>query len=297
MKIRIELEETLIEDEIVIRCRQLNPTVLEIQKAVADITEKKKRFPFYRQDREYYLPLEQVLFFETAEKGICAHTAEEVYQVKYKLYELEKLLPGIHFWKLLLTILFGACLLKSLLHLAIPGILFALAFLGIIYAKELGIETLTPWPILGAALLLSIGLSLIFPHKRRHHEKNHMHGEWDQADVDQVEENAVQMSTKFGSSIKYVNSPNLERVNLECSFGAMKVYFDNAVMSGESATLDLQVSFGGIELYIPKDWKVENHLKSAFGGLEEKNHPTGDQKCRLVLTGSVNFAGVTVCYI
>lgn len=39
--------------------------------------------------------MENVLFFETAEKGICAHTAEEVYQVRYKLYELEKMLPGI----------------------------------------------------------------------------------------------------------------------------------------------------------------------------------------------------------
>ena len=95
MKIRIELDESLTEEEVVIYCWQLGHTVLEIQRMVSDIIEKKKRFPLYQKDKEFYIPLENVLFFETAEKGICAHTAEEVYQVRYKLYELEKMLPGI----------------------------------------------------------------------------------------------------------------------------------------------------------------------------------------------------------
>ena len=34
------------------------------------------------------------MFFETEEDGICAHTVENIYSVKYKLYELEELLPG-----------------------------------------------------------------------------------------------------------------------------------------------------------------------------------------------------------
>ena len=33
------------------------------------------------------------LFFETDENGISAHTRTDAYQVKYKLYELEELLP------------------------------------------------------------------------------------------------------------------------------------------------------------------------------------------------------------
>ena len=34
------------------------------------------------------------MFFETETKGIIAHTKEDVFLAKYKLYELEEILPG-----------------------------------------------------------------------------------------------------------------------------------------------------------------------------------------------------------
>ncbi len=94
MKIRIELDEQLKEEEVVIRCQSLTEEVQEIQKAVSDLISKKQRFVFYRGDTEYYLPLESILFFETEEKVVCAHTVDNVYQVRYRLYELEEILPG-----------------------------------------------------------------------------------------------------------------------------------------------------------------------------------------------------------
>jgi len=98
MKIRIELDDNLIEEEVVIRCNSLTKEVQDIQLAVADLAAKKQTFVFYKGDTEYYLPLESVLFFETEEKGICAHTLEDVFRVKYRLYELEEILPG-HFMR------------------------------------------------------------------------------------------------------------------------------------------------------------------------------------------------------
>lgn len=93
MKIRIELDENLREEEVVIRCQGLTKEVLKIQKVLADAASKSQRFVFYKGNTEYYLPLESILFFETEEKNVYAHTAEEVYQVHYRLYELEELLP------------------------------------------------------------------------------------------------------------------------------------------------------------------------------------------------------------
>ena len=49
---------------------------------------------FYQGEKEYYFPLDEILFFETDDSRVSAHTREEVYQVKYRLYELEELLPG-----------------------------------------------------------------------------------------------------------------------------------------------------------------------------------------------------------
>lgn len=94
MKIKIEIDESLSEDEVLIRCRGLTEQVTEIQKAVNEVVNTSKRFVFYRGNTEYYLALEEILFFETDGDGINAHTRDNIYQTKYKLYELEDLLPG-----------------------------------------------------------------------------------------------------------------------------------------------------------------------------------------------------------
>ena len=56
----------------------------------------KNSFVFFKEDTEFYFSVEEVLFFETEGNKVNAHTADDVYTVKYKLFELEELLPG-HF--------------------------------------------------------------------------------------------------------------------------------------------------------------------------------------------------------
>ena len=94
MKIKIEIEEALEEDEVLIRCRRLTEEISAIQRAVSETAGAAQRFVFYKGNTEYYLTLDEVLFFETDEKGINAHTRSDVFQIKYRLYELEDILPG-----------------------------------------------------------------------------------------------------------------------------------------------------------------------------------------------------------
>ena len=51
-------------------------------------------------------------------------------------------LGDIGLWSLLLTVFFVACLVKSIAHKSVSGVLFAVAFLCIVYAKPLGIEAI-----------------------------------------------------------------------------------------------------------------------------------------------------------
>lgn len=94
MKIKIEIEDSLAEDEVIIRCRGLTEEVSAVQKAVSEAAGAVQKFPFYKGNTEYYLSLDEILFFETDEAGISAHTKTDAYQTKYKLYELEDMLPG-----------------------------------------------------------------------------------------------------------------------------------------------------------------------------------------------------------
>lgn len=92
MIIKIEIDETTEEDEILIRCKELNDTIKKIRKIVSDI-KKQTNLQFYKDNVEYYPSLDSVLFFETSGGNINAHTGDNFYQVKNKLYELEELLP------------------------------------------------------------------------------------------------------------------------------------------------------------------------------------------------------------
>jgi DNA-binding LytR/AlgR family response regulator len=93
MKIRIEVDPSIIEEEVIIKCNELNDDVKEIQAELNELLADKSQIVFYRDDQEYYISLHDILFFETDSSGVTAHTVDNIYTVKYKLYELEKELP------------------------------------------------------------------------------------------------------------------------------------------------------------------------------------------------------------
>lgn len=93
VKVRIELIDDLAEDEVLIRCGRVDDTIQKIQQFISEQSLLSSRITFYKQNQEFYFPLEDVLFFETEGEYIYAHTANDAYRIKYRLYELEKILP------------------------------------------------------------------------------------------------------------------------------------------------------------------------------------------------------------
>jgi DNA-binding LytR/AlgR family response regulator len=51
------------------------------------------RLTFYKGAQEYYLPLDEIMFFETDGEQVHAHTKNDAFRVKHRLYELEEMLP------------------------------------------------------------------------------------------------------------------------------------------------------------------------------------------------------------
>lgn len=202
---------------------------------------------------------------------------------------------GVSIGMLFLSVIFVATLIKSVLHINIPGIMFSLAFICIIYAEPLGITALTPWTVLGAALLGSIGASIIYHPKNKWYHSRHFDESF--SDIETIAGSQMTMETSFGSSIKYVNSEEFKSVNVRCSFGAMKVYLDHAIVPDNEAIMNMDVSFSGVDLYVPRNWKVVSKLNSSFGGVEEKGRYEQDGTVTLILTGKISFAGVNIIYI
>lgn len=198
------------------------------------------------------------------------------------------------------TIGLAGALVDSIYHRSFGGILFSLAFLCILYDDFLGIEALTPWPVLVAALLGTVGLNMIFRQKKRSWkcEKSY---DWDNETykkvIDQDGNDWVRCEVSFSSTTKYINSTSFKKADLECSFGSMTVYFDNAVLDQGKAVVDVDVSFGSMELYIPKTWKVVMNLDNSFGGCKEHGNCSNSDENVLMLTGDVSFGGLEIYYI
>ena len=217
-----------------------------------------------------------------------------VYMVVSKFW----ILPEISIFTIFLTVLFVVILLKGLRHVNFWEILFPIAFLCILYDDFLGITDLTPWTVLGAALLGSIGLSMIFKPKKGIHVEfeNHLGGNGD-VTSEQGTGERIRFENNFGSSIKYINSDNFVRGDFENNFGEMSIYFDNALIQGPSATVNVENNFGETQLFIPKEWNVINNIEQSFGNVRMRGQCEGSSTCTLILNGEVNFGEIQINFI
>ena len=94
MKVRIEIDEELQKEEVIIRCQKFDDSIRRLQELIAGHEREVFCIVLRKNNTEYYIPTEDILFFETAEGSICAHTVTEMYETEYKLYELQDILPG-----------------------------------------------------------------------------------------------------------------------------------------------------------------------------------------------------------
>lgn len=93
MKIRIELDDACQEEEVIIRCRTLSDDTRALWEKLVTISRMQEEISFYKETKQYFVKLSDVLFFETDGREVHAHTANDVYCAPYRLYELEELLP------------------------------------------------------------------------------------------------------------------------------------------------------------------------------------------------------------
>lgn len=218
------------------------------------------------------------------------------------------ILGEISVWKLLFSFILVLVLIKSVLRLRWTPVLFSLAFLAILYDELLGIENLTPWPVLGAALLGSIGLNMIFGKRQGFCNVNF--GEWDRGvktegngvyKVDENEHN-FKCEVSFATITKYIKSQSLRNASINNSFGQVMIYFDEAVLDNGTANVRVINSFGNVKLYIPSDWEVVLKQSQSFGQVKTFKSD-GIMNCvieggnKLYVNANTSFGDIEIHYI
>ncbi|MGL5433974.1 MAG: LiaF transmembrane domain-containing protein [Lachnospiraceae bacterium] len=213
---------------------------------------------------------------------------------------------GINVWSLLFTIVLVPVVVSGAVRRNFFNLFFGIAFLLIVYAKPLNITALVPWTVLIAALLLSIGFSILVPSKYKWKDRTYQHhSSWYKHDsdyekyetVDHLDGNEVNCNVSMAGSCKYLHSDNLERGSFECSLGYLKVYFDNVRLHPDGAVICVNCSLGSTELYIPRDWKIVLNVDSVLGNVGEQPRTQMGAGPVLTITGTVHLGNLEIKYI
>ncbi|MFS9374076.1 LiaF transmembrane domain-containing protein [Streptococcus infantis] len=100
----------------------------------------------------------------------------------------------------------------------------------------------------------------------------------------------------FGAGTFYKQDQELVEDEFEVGFGNAKIYYDNAEMLGDFATLNIEVGFGNAVIYVPQHWRVDLKVET-FCGAAKADAPLAPTSKTLIIRGDVAFGKLGVVYV
>ena len=100
----------------------------------------------------------------------------------------------------------------------------------------------------------------------------------------------------FGSGTFYKQEQELVEDQVEVGFGNAKIYYDNAEMLGDTATLKVEVGFGNAVIYVPQHWRVDLKVET-FCGVAKADTSLAPTSKTLIIRGDVAFGKLGVVYV
>ncbi len=211
----------------------------------------------------------------------------------------------------------GSLLLLGLAATGVPKvrfllILIPLALIIYLWREPLGLAALNIYWLLGGAVLLGIGLTVLF-HPRRPpwagQSKDTAGGQYvytggrpaggqDRTETILADNEFVSIDSSFGEHIRHLQGNNLRKVLINSNFASTRVYFDQCQVSSEGLEVAVSIHFSAVVLHVPRAWQVSNQISTFAGAVTDPGDaaPVANAP-RLKLTGAVNFAEVKIIYI
>ncbi|MEO8217206.1 MAG: DUF5668 domain-containing protein [Acidobacteriota bacterium] len=105
---------------------------------------------------------------------------------------------------------------------------------------------------------------------------------------------AFRALTIMGGSSRTAAAENFVGGDAVVVMGSCNVNLSQAVLARE-AVIDVVAFWGGIEIRVPRTWRVENQVTEILGGFSDRTvAPIGEDAPRLVIRGSSIMSGIEV---
>lgn len=191
------------------------------------------------------------------------------------------------------AVLLAVIAVVSLSDLNFFGVFVSLGILYLIFEKPLRLPGLSFWQMLLVAVLLAIGMSVIF------HKPGRYGGKHVPVSGGQVDGENVRIWARFEECCKYLHAERLARADISVSFGKAGVYFDQARPAPGGAVAEVNVNCGNLELFVPKTWRVDEQVETVAGNVRHENGgaATAPDAPLLTVRGRVSFGNIVIRYL
>lgn len=141
------------------------------------------------------------------------------------------------------------------------------------------------WPV----LLILLGISLILK-RNGYKEKIAEFTDTTKLDLDYIDDVSI-----FSGGRKTINSQEFKGGKVTVIFGGSDIDLHEANLAEGTNFLNITAIFGGIDIIVPRDWKVITNVTSLFGGVDDKRIINPNQVYEsnkvLIIKGLVLFGG------
>jgi hypothetical protein len=151
------------------------------------------------------------------------------------------------------------------------------------------------WPL----ILIGVGILLLF--QRTYEWKVRMpRGRVHRGfafDESKATPDRINIDAIFSGGKRVITSQNFQGGAITTVFGGVELDLRQAGMAADSAVLEIDAIFGGVEVRIPANWSAVVHGVGIFGGFGDHTaqpYPPLPDTRQLIVKGSAVFGGVEV---
>ena len=168
--------------------------------------------------------------------------------------------------------------------IALIGVLFLLDTLDII-----AVDSRIIWPL----VVIGFGVTLLWRALDRQRLLDGV------ASTANNTDSALSLWAIFSGGKRRVESPDFRGGEVLAIFGGFEIDLRKAEMPAGEAVIDINATFGGVEIRVPETWRVSVKGMGIFGGFEDKTVPPrplegAPPPPHLVVTGYAIFGGAGV---
>ncbi|MEI7811139.1 MAG: DUF5668 domain-containing protein [Ignavibacteria bacterium] len=157
--------------------------------------------------------------------------------------------------------------------------------------KFVDFDVSTFWP----AILIIIGLSILFNNRKNQHHSNNEKREAKTGSRGQtLTEDWLDDIAIFGGGRRNIHSQNFQGGKITNIFSSSEINFSGCKLAPGDNIIDIVTIFGNTSLYVPNDWKVILNVTPIFGGFSDSrrkdpNQIYNEEDGTLIIKGTLLF--------